>query len=355
MTTLPSPDVLNVDDLRVYAQCSLAWFWRSVLVEPGAMRCADLFEDQLREGLRLYLTGVVGRLTDGVAAAWRAWCAPEGDAALLQDLLRYAAIRARILETLSPGRTRASADGPAGASRQPAKYRQLMRESGLVLLARRLDDAARRRGYHGDVPGAGSRLGDAFADSLAAVERMGRTEPALPERGLVRGVDIPFRVTLTPIVQLEGQADLVAATVDDPDQVHLELHDFSTEPGPRPGVAARDPRVIAALLARPLADVEALRWTSVSAVTVRHWRSGTAVTVREGNPGYLLNLVSGIARGIRERVVVPRALCGRAACVACAYEESCWSPEGWRALPLLVPHLVEAERSRLDWADAPRA
>lgn len=335
--------ILDLEDVREYARCSLAWFWSGLPVVPVQPHCQDLFEDSLRAGLQHWVTGAVERLSDGVVATWRAWCATWEDPALPGELLTYATTRAAILEPFENG-TLKNIDGARYTQpRLTTRYKQLYRDRGLLSLGRRLDDFARSRGLQGAHTGddleTGSPLGDAFADAVTAAERMSVAEPALPERAQVAGVDIPFRVTLTPALCVEGRADLVLAAADGA-AVQLEIHDFAPTPSLRAGDAARDPRVIAALLAQPLDEAGDLAWTSVASVTVRHWRLGQARVVREPSPGYLLNVVGSIARGMRSGVVVPRALNGQGACRGCGYWEQCWSPAGWRSAPLVEPGLL---------------
>lgn len=337
--------ILDLDDVRDYARCSLAWFWSGLPIVPVQTHCQDLFEDSLRAGVRQWVTGAVEDLSDGVVGAWRAWCAEWSDAALPGDLLTYATTRAAILEPFENGTLKNFDGGRYTQPRLTTRYKQLYRDRGLLALGRRLDDFARSQGLQGGPVGegveTGSPLGDAFADAVTAVERMRAADPGLPERAGVAGVDIPFRVALTPALSVEGRADLVVATADS-GAVQLEIHEFAPAQTLRAGEAARDARVIAALLAGPWDEAPELPWTSVASVVLRHWRLGQAWVVREPNPGYLLNVVGSIARGMRCGVVVPRALNGQGACRGCGYWEQCWSPAGWRSAPLVEPGLLAA-------------
>jgi hypothetical protein len=339
--------VLSVEALVEYARCSLAWWWSLQDPVVSKLQVADLFEESLRDGLRLYYTGAADRLSEAVVQVWGGWCQAWGDSVIAGDLARYAKTRGQILSAFESGQIKNFSGERYRQPRMSNSYRQLYHDRGLTALGRRLDDFARLRGLEasGDdtefrVPG--SPLGDAFADAVTAAERMRSADVPLPDRSIVRGLDIAYGLALTPTLLVEGSADLVATAPAD-NGVQLEVHDFAIEHGLRTGQAARDLRVIAALLGATATGE--LTWTRVSRVVLRIWRTGECHVVSEPNPGHLLNLVAVIARGMEHQIVIPQALNGYPACRACDYRSHCWSPEGWRGLPLVAPGLLPIDPS----------
>jgi hypothetical protein len=348
------PQTLTLDDLRMYLHCSLAWFLEKRAGLEAPRRVAALAGEAVREGLAVYYTGEAERLGTAVARVWQGWCAGWGEEALYTDLLRYARDRAAILAQFEKGAFRKFDGERYQAPQLSAKYRDLMHDRGLTALGRKLDELAAVRGLALDDPSArpggarvGSALGDAFADSLVAAERMSRQAAhPLPAPEVVLGLQIPAQVDLSPTLRLTAFIDLVSQAAGGGEAaVQLEVHDFEPLPFVRAGLAARDVRVLAALLAQPA--TEALAWGKVERVIYRHWPSGEVYAVPEGNVGYLLAVVASAARGMRHQVIAPRALTGYDDCRGCRYRQLCWSESGWQSLPLLDPgRLAYAERLR---------
>lgn len=350
--------VIALDELRLYARCSLAWFWQTRAGLQPEPRAADLTGAALRSALALLYTGRAEHLVKAVALVWQGWCGAWGDGAIAGELARYARERADILGRFESGLIRNFEGERYVAPRLSNKYRTLLHDRGLVALGRRLDDFARARGLGLDETESngrertGSELGDAFADSREAAERMvHHPQWPLPAPEVVRGLDIPFRVELGREWTLAGAADLVRlAPGDQAGAVVLEIHNYEPQAFMRAGLAARDLRVIAALLATPGANDDGgvlVDWTRVERVIFRHWPGGEAFSVQEANCGQLLSVVAAVARGYAEHVVVPRALSGYDDCRACAFRNRCWSEGGWGTLPLVDPHrLHQAERDR---------
>jgi hypothetical protein len=353
--------LIPLDELRLYSQCSLAWFWQIRAGWLPAHRVSDLVGEAMRAALALYYTGQADRLGTAVALVWQGWCEAWGDAAISAELARYARERADILARFESGAIR-NFDGELyTAPRLTNKYRTLMHDRGLTTLGRRLDEFARTHGLllEGGETGrparerTGSEFGDAFADCLAAAGRMAQNgQWPLPAPEVVLGLDIPFHVELTRQLVVEGAADIVrqAPGAEKEEAVVLEIHSYEPQPFMRASLAGRDLRVIAALLAAPAlveGGTSLLTWTRVEHVIFRHWPSGEAYSVQEANAGHLLSVVTAVARGFAEHVVVPRALNGYDDCRACAFRDLCWSESGWGTLPFIDPHrLHRAENDR---------
>ena len=170
--------VIALDELRLYARCSLAWFWQTRAGLQPEPRAADLTGAALRSALALLYTGRAEHLVKAVALVWQGWCGAWGDGAIAGELARYARERADILGRFESGLIRNFEGERYVAPRLSNKYRTLLHDRGLVALGRRLDDFARARGLGLDETESngrertGSELGDAFADSREAAERM---------------------------------------------------------------------------------------------------------------------------------------------------------------------------------------
>ena len=350
-----SPQIIALDDLRTYVHCSLEWFFEMRAGLEAPRRVAALGGEAVREALARYYTGQAERLGTALGQVWQSWCVDWGEGALYTDLLRYARDRAAILSQFEKGALRKFDGELYQVPQLTAKYRELMHARGLTAIGRNLDEFAVLRGLALDeAPGrpgdkrVGSALGDAFADSLVAVERMShQAAHPLPAPEIVLGLQIPSQVVLNSRLSLTATVDLVAQAAQGAEEtaVILEVHDFEPQPFMRAGLAARDVRVLAVLLAQPA--TEALTWSQVDRVVYRHWPSGEVYAVSEGNVGHLLAVVASAARGMRHQVVAPRALTGYDACRACRFHLPCWSESGWNTLPLLDPGRLEfAERLR---------
>jgi hypothetical protein len=341
--------IIQLDDLRTYARCTLEWFWerRAGVVRPHTI--AALVPAAIRTGLAFYYGGHAESLTAAIGLVWQDWCEGWGEAALARDLARYADGRARILGLFSAGRIQRPDGGRYAVPEMTNEYRTRMHSAGLTTLGRSLDDFARTHGLLApdadDRPG--SAFGDAFAEGLSMAERVA---PDLPAPGVVLGWEVLFETNLGNGMCLQGTADLLVKSAADPTTVVVEVYDFEPAPWVRAGLASRDLRVIAAALAQPPArpdESAGVSWDRVEYVVYRHWPTGQTYTFRETSSGHLLALVAAIARGMQHHVVVPRAVTGYDACRACAYRESCWGKPGWEALPLVDAGL-------LGWAEAHR-
>jgi hypothetical protein len=343
------PQRIALDDLRTYVRCSLAWFFEKRAGLEAPPRVSALVGEAVRAALAVYYTGQAERLGPALGQVWQSWCTEWGEGALYLDLRRYARDRAAILAQFERGTLRKFDGERYQAPHLTAKYRELMQARGLTAMGRNLDEFIVLRGRGLDEtplgPGdkrVGSALGDAFADSLVAVERMShRSVHPLPVPERVLGLQIPSQVALHSRLSLMVTVDLVAQAVDPAgaSAVTLEVHDFEPQPFMRAGLAARDLRVLAALLAQPA--TEALTWSQVDRVIYRHWLSGEVYAVQEGNMGHLLAVVTSAGRGMRHQVVAPRALAGYDYCRACCYRLPCWSESGWSTWPLLDPGRLE--------------
>jgi hypothetical protein len=341
------PIEVTLEDVRSYARCSLEWFWerRAGLARPQTI--AALYPAALRQAVSFYYDGHAPSLSLAAVLVWRDWCESWEAPHLLDDLNRYAHGRNHILGLFTTGKVTRPGGGAYTAPQLTKEYRVRMHNAGLSRLGGRLDEFARLRGL---LPEAGDRrpgsaLGDVFADCQLAAERMG---PNLPAREVVLGSQVAYHVELANTFTVAAHADLLAQAPADGGEpaVQIEVHDFDDQPWVRAGVAGRDLRVIAALLARPPAS-QAHAWERVAAVIYRHWRSGQSFTFREANSGHLLAVLSAVVRGMDGGCVIPRALTGFEACRGCAYHEQCWNEAGWRSLALLdAGTLQRAEQVR---------
>ncbi len=352
-------DTYWLDDLVTYARCSMEWFWEKRAGAPKPPTPHSLIPGALRQAIVFYGQGHAENLKAAVEWVWQDWCAAWGNKPILDNLKRYAQGRAAILKQFESGRV-ARPDGSRYlAPRMTGEYRRRMGAAGLLDLGRRLDDFARQLGLAlPDGDDVGNTFGDAFADSWHMAERAGSKGVSWPERESILGWHVPFAVSLGNGLRVAGQADLVLRPPSETDGVILEIHDFRSRPGlgadtGRPGanLAARDLRVIAALLAEPYSPAEGagegggVRWRAVSGVVYRHLPSGEAFLIREVSPGRLLAVVSAAARTMRSQVVIPRLLTSPEDCQACPYRASCFSGQGWDALDLLDPTtLARAEQ-----------
>ncbi|MCC7362065.1 MAG: hypothetical protein IT317_21450 [Anaerolineales bacterium] len=295
----------------------------------------------IRAGLDFFYEGHAPDLTTAVGLVWQDWCEGWGDAALAGDLARYAAGRAKILNLFAAGHVQRPGGGRYAVPEMTNEYRQRMHAAGLTKLGRQLDEFARTHALlaadEDDRPG--SAMGDAVAQSLAAAERCA---PDLPAREIVLGRQAPYQVEGLGTVRLIGQADLLLPDAEASEAVVVEVHDFESAPWMRAGIAGRDLRVIAASLGKPTETTPIVAWERVSQVVYRHWPTGQVYRFRETNSGHLLGLVASIARGMRQQVVVPRAVTGYEHCRACAYRPECWDGANWDTLPLIDAGLLGA-------------
>ncbi len=332
---------VTVEELRTYARCPLEWFWERRIGIPRPQTIAALVPAAVRAGLDFYYDGHAADLASAVGLVWQDWCEGWGDAALAGDLARYAVGRAKILNLFAAGHVQRPGGGRYAVPEMTNEYRQRMHAGGLTKLGRQLDEFARTHSLlaadEDDRPG--SALGDAVAESLAAAERCA---PDLPVREIVLGRQAPYQVEGLGPVRLAGQADLLLPDADAPEAVVVEVHDFDPAPWMRAGIAGRDLRVIAASLGKPAETTPTVTWERVSRVVYRHWPTGEVYRFRETNSGHLLALVASIARGMRQQVVVPRAVTGYEHCRACAYRPECWDGANWDTLPLIDAGLLGA-------------
>jgi hypothetical protein len=338
---------LWLDDLRVYARCPLEWFWEKRAGIPRPRTIASLLPEALKMALAFYYKSYADSVGQAVGQVWRDWCEAWGDVTVADELAEYARGRSRILDLFEKGYLTPPGGGRYKVPQMTNAYRERMHRAGLTRLGHRLDDFARTRGLQlptadGDYPG--SYLGDVFADCLAAAANASRNEKLpLPDRAVVLGWQVPYRVDLGPGLRLMGRADLVIQAPPEPgkEAVIVEIHGYRPMPGLRMGIAARDLRVIAASLAQPCErslgpEEHPLSWHHVSRVIYRYWATGEAFEFRETNAGYLRAIASAVVRGMTGQVIVPRALTGYDNCRDCAYHAQCWEA-GWETLPLVDP------------------
>jgi hypothetical protein len=342
-----SEQELWLDDLWVYARCPLEWFWEKRAGIPRPLTIASLLPEALKMALAFYYKSYADSVSHAIGQVWRDWCEAWGDVTAADELAEYASGRSRILGLFEKGYLRPPGGGRYKAPQMTNAYRERMHRAGLTRLGHRLDEFARARGLQlptVDMDYPGSFLGDVFADCLAAAENVGRNEKLpLPDRAVVLGWQVPYRVDLGSGLRLIGQADLVlqAPPESETEAVIIEVHEYRPMAGRRTSLAARDLRVIAASLAQPcersLGPKERpLSWQQVSRVIFRNWTTGETFEYRETNTGYLHAVVSAVVRGITGQVIIPRALTGYNNCRDCAYHAQCWEA-GWETLPLVDP------------------
>jgi hypothetical protein len=339
---------ITVEELRTYARCPLEWFWERRLGIPRPQTIVALVPAAVRAGLDFYYDGHAGDLAAAVGLVWEDWCEGWGDPSLASDLARYAVGRAKILNLFAAGHVQRPGGGRYAVPEMTNEYRQRMHAAGLTKLGRQLDEFARTHALiAADEAGRpGSALGDAFAESLTAAER---SAPDLPAREIVLGRQVPYQVEGLGAVRVLGRADLLLPDAEAPEAVVVEVHDFDPAPWMRAGIAGRDLRVIAASLAAPVEkSPPAITWERVSRVVYRHWLTGEVYRFRETNSGHLQALVASIARGMRQHVVVPRAVTGYEHCRACAYRPECWDGGNWDTLPLIDAGLLGAAEGLRD-------
>lgn len=345
---------LTLNDLGVYVRCPLEWFWekRAGMLRPR--QTADLVPEAMRMALRFYYQGFAHSLSQAVGLVWQDWCAAWGEPAMAEDLLDYGTKRAAILN-----RTKRDNGQPYLAPKLTALYREQMHNAGLIKSGRRLDDFATTHGLlvsdDKNRP-VGSAFGDAFADCLAAADNAKKFDVPLPAPEIVLGSDVPYQVQLSGGIQLMGTADLIWHAPPDNHEdkvgVVLEVHDFRDQLWLKPRLARHDLRVIAASLAEPVAgnpdlSEQPVTWERVAYVVYRHWLSGLAFKCYETNVGHLHSVLSSVARGMRQQIVIPRALTGYDYCRACAYRGPCWDNGGWENMHLTDPELLSrGERLR---------
>lgn len=336
---------ITVDELRTYARCPLEWFWERRVGLARPQTIGALVPAAIRTGLGFYYDGHAPDLAAAVGLVWQDWCEGWGEPAIAGDLAHYAVGRAKILNLFAAGHVQRPGGGRYAVPEMTTEYRTRMHAGGLTKLGRQLDEFAQTHGLLSadEDERPGSALGDAFAASLAAAER---TAPDLPAREIGLGRQVPYQVEVGRGVRLVGQADLVLPEADEPGAVTVEVHDFEPVAWMRAGIAGRDLRVIAVSLAQPAPPGEgsptAVTWERVARVVFRHWPSGQAFTFRETNSGLLLALVAAITRGMRQHVVVPRAVTGYEHCRACAHREQCWDGASWDALPFIDAGMLGA-------------
>jgi len=334
--------LVALDEVLTYARCPLEWYWenRAHIERPESVM--TLMADAVRAGLGFFYGGFVPTLVAGVEMAWRDWARDWDKSNLVTDLSTYAGERNAILMSFRNGDYKRPGGQLYEVPQMTAKFRDLMHTSGALKLGAALDETARSVGLilpHSVEKGF-SVLGDAYADCLDAVRQNLKT---LPARSIVKGAAVPYRTRIPGGLTLLGVADLVVeGRPDQPDAVILEVHQFERDPYVRFGLGARDLRVIAATLAEPNPEARpegaaAVAWRKVDRVDFRYWPTGEVYNFRGGaNLGALQMLVSAAARGMRQGIVVPRALSGYEDCRDCAYRDLCWG-EAWQELSLINP------------------
>lgn len=338
---------LSLDDVRLYVRCPLEWFWAkrvNLLRQPLA---SDLVPAAMRVALDFYYRGYAVSVGQAVGLVWQDWCTQWGESAVAQDLLRYATVRAGILS-----RAMRENGEPYFAPKMSAFYRDQMYSAGMDTLGRKLDEFAATHGLL--VPDeksrlVGSALGDAFADCLVAADNAQKFDEPLPAPEIALGTGVPYQIHLSGGLQLIGAVDLAwRALPHDPadeDGIVLEVHDYHEQLWRRLRLAKHDLRVIAVSLAEPMTNSQddseqSATWSRVAYVIYRHWPSGTAFKCYETNVGHLHGVLNSVARGMRQHLVIPRALTGYDYCRACAYRGPCWDEGGWENLHLTDPETL---------------
>lgn len=338
---------LSLDEVRLYVRCPFEWFWEKRAGLTRQPMASDLVPAAMRAALDFYYREYADSVGQAVGLVWQDWCAQWGEPAVAQDLLRYATVRAGVL-------SRAVRDNgePYFAPKMSAFYRDQMHSANMDTLGRKLDEFAATHGLlipDEKHPLVGSALGDAFADCLVAADNARKFDEPLPAPEMVLGTGLPYQIRLSGGPQLVGAADLAwqALPPDSADKkaVVLEVHDYHEQLWRRLRLAKHDLRVIAASLAEPLTtnqddSEQSATWSRVAYVIYRHWPSGTAFKCYETNVGHLHGVLNSVARGMRQHLVIPRALTGYDYCRTCAYRAPCWDEGGWENLHLTDPETL---------------
>jgi hypothetical protein len=248
-------------------------------------------------------------------------------------LVRFATVRARVLEPFLSGRLVKRGGSRYKAPQMSNAYKRRAMDAGLPHLAARLNERLAGAPVYTD---EGYTIPDAFSDSVEIASR--NTWP-VPD-GVV-GVDVPYRVQLTDGLTLDGMADVVIGGGDG--QVGIEVHDYGPV-CPPVAVVRRDLRVVAALHAAD-ADVRLHRingsgeWGGIRRVVFRHLRTGGTVSIScLPGAGRLLMAAIAAAAGIRHRVYVPRLAAQSRECLACPFYGLC--TDGHDVLDALDPTLL---------------
>ncbi len=344
---------LTVDELLQYVRCPLEWFWERRAHVPRPLAANSMTADGLRQAQAFFYEGHAPTLRDALRMVWQDWADAWGQATLPSGLDRYAQGRAAILELFERGRVTRPDGRRYTAPRLTNEYRNRMHSGGLTDLGRGLDEVAQKVGLSLGDDGENGSLADAYADGLAAAERMG---PQLPSRDVVLGWQVAYGVELPNGWSLAGMADLVwrAEAERGASAVVLEVHDLQDTAWVRAGLAGRDLRVIAASMAQPVPD-QAPTWERVDRVVYRQWLAGQTFTFRETNPGHLVAVAAAAVRGIETGVVIPRALAGYQNCQVCPHRERCWDERGWEALALIDDSALARATRVQELANAARA